>query len=625
MTLIFWRSDKMIGVYRRRSSEMQKGNASFEVQAEQCERYIKDHFPPDCKILYYDDDAESGQLADRPAINRMIEDSQTGVLSDIVYLTADRMGRDRLVLATLFNRFETAGCRCHSVLGVNPKDEDDFIGQAMRDIEGTFAILESKRRTFGMITGRRKKNQMGIYANGGKLCWGYYQDKKKDPHDNTPRPIKTDQDIKKILHEIWHMIVVDGLGFEAIANILKERDIKSQFGKDWWPQTLCHYFSEENRNALCGHIITGRYKYKLGKTKSGKNYSKIIGEHPPEMWGHHYIKEPLFTDEQYDTLRQAIKKRLRRSSAPTKEGGEHFLLRGLDLRCGVCGERLRLSYGTKNKQGVRPHYYCPDWTVAGKVDRERRGLRKCEHIKRLPADQVDFYFWHQFINSVVFEQRAIDALLSISSKKKKEDNLKKQIEQEESKLKQVKRRVAKLIDEFLEDVDRPTLEVKKQTLRKEQEETERKINKLKNEMDKLKTSLTVAEKFQTKRERLLGHMIDAQEKLKTMPFDRKRDILRHIYYGVTFKFLPVSLEEAKKYWYTPTPKEWIEKGNIHNSDRYEAYVSRPFWFTRGSSKGAFLAWDGYIDETSLLKLLECLENLGQYNYIVTNKEYSRNG
>lgn len=92
-------SDKKIrcAIYTRKSTEegLEQEFNSLQAQREACESYIKSQKPEYWQLLSteYDDGGYSGGNMERPALKRLLQDVQNGLVDIIVVYKIDRLTR----------------------------------------------------------------------------------------------------------------------------------------------------------------------------------------------------------------------------------------------------------------------------------------------------------------------------------------------------------------------------------------------------------------------------------------------------------------------------------------------------------------------------------------------------
>ncbi len=97
-------------IYTRKSTEagLEQDFNSLDAQREACEAYIKSQAHEGWKLLprCYDDGGLSGGTLDRPALQRLLTDIETGLVDVIVVYKVDRLTRSLIDFAKLVETFD---------------------------------------------------------------------------------------------------------------------------------------------------------------------------------------------------------------------------------------------------------------------------------------------------------------------------------------------------------------------------------------------------------------------------------------------------------------------------------------------------------------------------------------
>ncbi len=101
---------KRCAVYTRKSTEagLEQNFNSLDAQREACEAYIKSQAHEGWKLLpqCYDDGGLSGGTLDRPALQRLLDDIEAGLIDVVVVYKVDRLTRSLTDFAKLVETFD---------------------------------------------------------------------------------------------------------------------------------------------------------------------------------------------------------------------------------------------------------------------------------------------------------------------------------------------------------------------------------------------------------------------------------------------------------------------------------------------------------------------------------------
>src|SRR4051812_46598616 len=161
-------------IYTRKSTEhgLEQEFNSLDAQREACEAYIKSQASQGWKVLAkrYDDPAYSGGNLDRPALQRLLADINTGEVDIIVVYKIDRLTRS---LADFAKLVETFDARSISFVAVTQQfNTTTSMGRLTLNVLLSFAQFErelASERVKDKIAASRKKGKW----TGGTVPLGY--------------------------------------------------------------------------------------------------------------------------------------------------------------------------------------------------------------------------------------------------------------------------------------------------------------------------------------------------------------------------------------------------------------------------------------------------------------------
>ena len=120
---------------------------------------------------FYRDEGESGVLADRPQLQRLLQHSKAGRIGTVIIPSLDRLSRDVRLTENLFWDFERMGVAIMitDMPNYNGQDRKDVLIRQIRE-----AIAEENRKDIieRLLKGRQERVRRGEFA-GGNLPYGY--------------------------------------------------------------------------------------------------------------------------------------------------------------------------------------------------------------------------------------------------------------------------------------------------------------------------------------------------------------------------------------------------------------------------------------------------------------------
>lgn len=245
---------------------------------------------------FYVDAGFSGSNLDRPAVKRLLENIEKGLVETVAVYKLDRLSRSQkdtlYLIEDVFNPHEVGFVSLSENM-----DTATPIGRAMLGIMSAFAQLERETIRIRTRMGMKERVKSGLWMGGGKIPFGYDYDKESG------KLIKNEnsQTVEKI-YELY----LDGYSPNAIA---KKLGLKYD--------RLVSQILKRKTN-------TGVIPYK-GEVFEGRH-------------------EPIIDRETYLLTLEEMRRRSRKPA-----GGTH-LLSGM-IFCGLCGARMR--YQKWGKKGYK--------------------------------------------------------------------------------------------------------------------------------------------------------------------------------------------------------------------------------------------------------------------------------
>lgn len=275
-------------LYVRVSTDRQAEEGySIEVQTERLKAYTKT-FDGEVQYELYIDDGFSGATLERPAMQRLIQDAESGSLTHVLVYKLDRLSRSQKDTLHLIEDIFLP----HNIAFISIQESfntSTAFGRAVVGILSVFAQLERENIYERTRSGMQKRVEAGYWPGGGGVPFGYDYDAERGilvPN--------ADADTVRQIYDLY----LRGYALQNIANMLGLKYEK-----------------------LAAQIM-------LRKTNIG-----IIEYNGEEYKGLH---EPIVSKEVYE---KAVALHRQRSAARVTVPARH-LLTGL-LWCGVCGARMR--------------------------------------------------------------------------------------------------------------------------------------------------------------------------------------------------------------------------------------------------------------------------------------------
>ena len=165
---------KIKALYVRVSTDSQVEGYSIEAQIEFLENYLKSQGWNDYEV--YMDPGFSGKNLERPAIQKLIKDCESGKIDMVLVFKLDRLSRSQK--DTLFLIEEVFNKNNVGFISIRERfDTTSPFGKAMIGILSVFAQLERETILERTRIGLKKRAEDGFWRGGGKTPFAYDYDK----------------------------------------------------------------------------------------------------------------------------------------------------------------------------------------------------------------------------------------------------------------------------------------------------------------------------------------------------------------------------------------------------------------------------------------------------------------
>lgn len=318
----------MIAIYIRVSTEEQATKGySLDNQTDECIRKAGTN-----EVLKYIDDGFSGELLERPGLDKMRRDMRKGMIETIICYDPDRLSRKLMNQLIIDDEIRKMGIKLVFVNGEYANTPEGQLFFSMRGAISEFEKAKIKERT---SSGRRSKAKKGKVVKDNKL-YGYTFEK------DTYVINEAEAKVVKMIFDYYTNPESPFKGINGIAKHLTDIGVPTKLNAKMWHRQVV-------RQILMNEAYTGVYyqnKYDTEglyvKKQSGTKESYKI--RPEEEWIKATIPR-IIDDEQFEYAKELLNQGRRRFANTSQHP---YLLSGL-VRCGKCGEtmpgRRKLSHG----------------------------------------------------------------------------------------------------------------------------------------------------------------------------------------------------------------------------------------------------------------------------------------
>jgi site-specific DNA recombinase len=228
-----------VGLYARVSSERQQESGTIGSQLEALRAAAKADGHE--VIEEFVDNGYSGTRLDRPALDRLRDAAEAGVLDGVLCLDVDRLARAYAYQVLILEELERFGVTVRFLQG--PAPGDDPQATLLIQMQGVIAEYERAK-----IAERYRRGKLYRARAGEIPFWKVsYGHRRVASADGEPARIEIFEPEAQVVREIFHLYVERGLSVRQIAFWLRERGIPSPTGKPiWGPSTIDRLLRNED-------------------------------------------------------------------------------------------------------------------------------------------------------------------------------------------------------------------------------------------------------------------------------------------------------------------------------------------------------------------------------------------
>jgi site-specific DNA recombinase len=338
------------------------------------------------------DDGYSGARLDRPALDRLRDAAQAGVLDGVLCLCVDRLARAYAYQVLILEELERFDVTVQFLQG--PVLGDDPQATLLVQMQGVIAEFENAK-----IAERYRRGKLHCARAGEIPFWKMsYGHRRVVPDDGARARIEIFEPEAQIVREIFRAYVEDERSIRQIAFDLRDRSIPSPTGKPMWgTSTIGRLLRNE---AYIGTVYYNRREMIEGNARRGaRNRKTRHRDRPREEW----IAIPVPSIIDRDMFERA--KHVSRDNSKWNPRGADWgawLLRGL-IECGHCHVGCNCHKMRGRNDTIHRYYYCRNHDLLRAGSEERR----CPE-RNIRANELDEYVFQQ-VRQALLDPRALIA------------------------------------------------------------------------------------------------------------------------------------------------------------------------------------------------------------------------
>jgi len=499
----------MVALYARVSTERQEREDTIESQI----KCLKDFAEQQRYIVYdvYQDDGYSGELLDRPDLDRLRDHAEQKKFKAVLIYSWDRLSREFWHQAMLTEKFDELEIPIISI--DNPQIADTPEAQLQRDIQGSFAKYEKGKIADRTRRGKLHKARQGIVITS-RAPYGY----KYIPKNKGGPKYTINEKEAKVVRRIFKMFTQKHMGIRTICGKLYQAGISTKTGRD--------VFSKSSiARIISNTVYIGKAYYNKHRSmKSHKSQPKKYVRRPNRKLILRPVKEwieievPRIIDTKtFNKAQELLEIRKKHFRRPPKHS---YLLSGL-LICGRCGHRIN---STPYRNG--PYYRC------GNTKKKLGTERRCD-AKSIRAEGIEKIVWRKIeglINNPSQVMRFIERIKSRQHAKAKAH--KSEIDHIAARIRDIDDQEGRYYELYSEG------EFNKEILKKKLEELHAEKRTLIAERDEIEGRLedisALPVDFKPSQRLISECLKHLRQKMKDADFGRKQEILRLLVKQVIF-------------------------------------------------------------------------------------------
>lgn len=450
-----------IAIYARVSTEKQEKEETINSQLEA----LRDFAKKNNYVIHeeYIDEGYSGELLDRPALDKLRDDTKKKLFEAILVYSPDRLSRDYINLGLVKRDLKKLGIA--TIFLNRPEIKDTPQDILFANIEGAIAEYEK-----ALILDRTRRGKMHKARSNlliGSIAPYGYRYLPGNKATNTIGKYEINPNEAKVAKLIFDLFVKKRLSIRAIAKELTNRGIPPRQGKHWRTSSLHRVIRNETYAG-----VTYYNKNMLVEAKSHRNGNKYqramktsVRLKPKDQWIPITLSSDLriLDKKTFDLAQNQLK---RNSELSPRNVKYQYLLRGL-VKCSNCSSPF---YGIPCHGKL--YYRC------GNRHRTFPLPKECG-VNMVKANDLESVVWDKFCEAIKNPRLITDQVTKVREKEQKNKGfVLKDIEAIEKELKNIENEESRLLDAYREQIismeqlkdQMAKIQEKKKQLEKEKQE-----------------------------------------------------------------------------------------------------------------------------------------------------------
>lgn len=380
-------------IYARQSVD-KKDSVSIQAQIDDCKRLCSKN------PRIYSDKGWSGKNVERPDMQKLIKDIQSGIIKKVVVYKVDRISRNLSDFCNLYDMMKKKDC--DFVSSTQPLDTTDPMGEAMLKILFIFAEMERKNTQARIVDNYNYRIKEGCWASG-KAPFGF-RIEKTDRGVKTLAPIPEEIKVVKWMFKTYAEEPNISLG--QIQSKLIEQGFRGHQSKNGFSRTTINHILTNPIYAVADELLYQYYQKKFiefvngSESWNGEFSAAVVGKNGRSLRNEDLEGIRVYITNVPGTIDSRtfimVQNRIEQNQQITSDNSPNHNLKELSglLKCAKCGSAIKMQ--------TRPTLTCNGRNQKKICDVSFKGI-KFETVRENVAMQVQEYLNN--LNKTVEEKK----------------------------------------------------------------------------------------------------------------------------------------------------------------------------------------------------------------------------
>ncbi len=494
-------------IYARVSTEKQEKEETIESQIKQLKEYAEKNNYTIVNEEKYNDDGYSGELLNRPGLDKLRDDASKKIFNAVLITCPDRLARKYGHQAIILEELEQEGIK---VIFLNRPIAETMEDKMLLAMQGVFAEYEKEK-----IKERTRRGKLFKARNGhivGSLSpYGYNYIRKTKEREGY---YVINEEEANVIKLIFKLFVEEKLSIRELVRRLTSMQIKPPRTKRAWAKSTV---SRILRNETYVGITHYNKHYCISSSRQEKEkYRRTTRTgmrlRPREQWIP--IKVPaIIENEIFERAQKQLEENSRFSERNTKH---KYLLRGL-VKCGECGS---LFFGTPCHEET--YYRCSNRYKTFPFP------RTCNE-SMIKASRLDSLVWQTVSETLGNPEMILEEIRKSQEEAKNENSAEEMFSYLNADEERLGNRKQKIIHAYSEDL------INMEELKTAMKEIRNEEARLAREKERLKSQIASAKDKTLKAENLKNICAIVSENMQNISFEEKQKVLRILIEEIVLK------------------------------------------------------------------------------------------